>query len=343
MDIGSRKLAILATIIDDYISTGIPVGSRTISKKPGMDISSATIRNEMADLEELGFLEQPHTSAGRVPSDRAYRLYVDRLMQTQPISNEEAVIIKKHYDSHIGMLEDVIEQTAKALSDATDQIAMVLTPQLNHIEIKRIQLVKITESKVLLLVITNTGLVREVCLNVNMNISQHNLDILSNMLTKLAYNKRLSEANLYAIDPILEEFRLKREFLDSIIGSIQSSTSQKKNVILTGTKNIFNYPEYKDVERAKKFLQVLETQDMLEQLLSKAKNLEFTINIGQENEFDELKDLSVVTATYKIGGVSVGSFGVIGPTRMDYPKVLAILNYVGNSLNAILSSFIEDK
>ncbi len=342
MDIGSRKLSILATIIDDYISTGIPVGSRTISKKPGMELSSATIRNEMADLEELGFLEQPHTSAGRIPSDRAYRLYVDRLMQVQRLSDAEAGSIKNHYDAHIGILEDIIEQTAQAISSATEQIAMVLTPQLDSIEIKRIQLVKITETKVLLLIVTNTGLVEEVCLNVPPGIAQRNLDMLSNMLTDLSYDKRLSEANLYAIEPILEEFKLKREFLNSLIKNIQNNARPKKNVILTGTKNIFNYPEYQDVDRARNFLQVLETQDMLETLLSKAKNLEFSISIGKENEFEELKDMSVVTATYKIGGMSVGSFGVIGPTRMDYSKILAILNCVGNSLNTILSSFIAD-
>jgi heat-inducible transcriptional repressor len=344
VEISGRKLAILKAIIDDYIVTGIPVGSRTISKKPGMELSSATIRNEMSDLEELGFLEQPHTSAGRIPSDTAYRLYVDRLMRVAQLNPEEAGKIKEYFNLRMNEIQEVIEKTAQVLSETTEQISMVLTPQLETIELRRIQLVKIMENKALILIVTNSGLIKETIIHIPTDIGSDYLDMISNMLTEKAYNKTLQQTDLTCIREVQSQIESHTKFLNGTLEAIKKSVMPQtgKSVVLGGAKNIFNFPEYQDVEKAKNFLQVLETREMLYDMLTKATKLEFSINIGRENEFDQVKDMSVVTATYKIGGKAIGSFGVIGPTRMDYSKVLSILNHVGGSLNSILSNFLDN-
>lgn len=343
MEISGRKLAILKAIIDDYITTGIPVGSRTISKKPGMELSSATIRNEMADLEELGYLEQPHTSAGRIPSDAAYRLYVDRLMRVARLNPDETAKIKEYFNIKMSEIQEVIQKTADVLSETTSQISMILVPQIDKVEIKRIQLVKITDSRALLLIVTNSGLIKDIIITIPHNMQADSLDMISGMLTEKAYNKTLSEADLQALPEVKAMVFRHSEFMNGLLDAIHQSAQPQtgKSVVLGGAKNIFNFPEYKDIEKAKNFLQVLETREMLYDMLTKATKLEFSINIGRENEFDEMKDMSIVTATYKIGGKALGSFGVIGPTRMDYAKVLSILNHVGGSLNGILSNFLD--
>ena len=183
MELSDRKLKILKAIIDDYIDTGIPVGSRTLSKKPDLDYSPATIRNEMADLEEMGFLDQPHTSAGRTPSDKAYRLYVDRMMHIGRVTKDEALFIRNYFDTRIGEIGEVLESAAKALSDMTKHISMVTAPTLKGAKLRRIQIVKITETKALLVFVTDNGLVQDKMIHIPAAMDAHQLEILSNMLT----------------------------------------------------------------------------------------------------------------------------------------------------------------
>ena len=344
MELDARKEKILKAIIDDYILTGIPVGSRTISKKTGIEISSATIRNVMADLEDMGYLLQPHTSAGRVPSDMAYRLYVDKLMQLSRLSRDEAATINSFFSEKMLEINDVIEQTADIISKATKHISVVLAPQLKQSKLKRVQLVKISDSKVLVLIITSSGLVKEKIITVAPGLSAAYLDMLSEMLTEHLAEQSLADAETIIQTDFKGEIQTHERFFRSLLTSLHDTgeTHMKKDVILGGAQNIFNYPEYRDIDKAKVFLEVLETKDLLYKMLNQASNLEFSISIGQENDFDEMKQCSVVTATYRIGDRNLGSFGVIGPTRMDYAKVVSVLNYVGKSLNGILSGFIDD-
>ena len=345
MDLSERKLSILKAVIDDYIMTGLPIGSRTISKKHGIELSSATIRNEMADLEELGFLEQPHTSAGRVPSHKAYRFYVDRLMKVVKLNSSEAGKIKRYFEDRMSEVEQVMEKAAQVLSDTTHHISMVLKPQLKKSVIKRIQIVKITERKAILLVVTDAGLVTDTVVVVPEGITPDYMEMISNLLTdKLAF-KTLEEAETDLKCCLRDDIGLNSEFVTDIMSAIETSVEPQggKGILLGGTQNIIEYPDYMSIEKAKNFISVLQTKEMLYDMMKKASLLEFSVTIGQENEVKELRDLSVVTATYKIGGKSLGSFGVIGPTRMDYAKVISILGLVSQSLNSILSGFIEDE
>ena len=340
MELSDRKLKILKAIIDDYIDTGIPVGSRTLSKKPELDYSPATIRNEMADLEEMGFLEQPHTSAGRTPSDRAYRLYVDRLMHIDRITKDEAMFIRNYFDTRVDEISEVLTSAAKALSDATKHISMVTAPNLESVRLKRIQIVKITETKGILIFVTDNGLVQDKMINIPLAMDMHQLELLSNMLTERVQNLSLSEAEEVIRNSCMDSLKEQKLIMGEVLDAINLNR-EKKEMVFGGAQNIFNYPEYKDVSKAQHFLQLLETKDVLYKVMSAATDLEFSIRIGKENPYDDFKDMSIVTATYKNGGEKIGSFGVIGPTRMDYGRVLSVLKYVGMSLSDILSCLLQ--
>jgi len=338
--LSERKMMILKSIIDDYILTGIPVGSRSLSKKPDLDFSPATIRNEMADLEEMGYLDKPHTSAGRMPSDIAYRLYVDRLMNINQITNQEASSIRSYFNMKMNEMEQVIDLTAKVLSDLTHHISLVGAPQLDTIKIKRIQLVKLTENRALLVIVTDSGIIKDTVLAVAGGIDDDYLNMLSNVLTQNAAEKTLVEATRIIREVCCSEIGEHKALMDEIFSAIEGS--ERKDVVLGGVKNILDYPEYSDTKKARELLQLLETKDMLYDMLDMTGDLEFSIKIGSENLYEEFKNMSVVTATYRVGGNKIGSFGIIGPTRMDYGKVISVLNYVGLSLNDILSCFLEN-
>ena len=344
MELSDRKLAILKAVIDDYIMTGLPIGSRTISKKHGIELSSATIRNEMADLEELGFLVQPHTSAGRIPSHKAYRYYVDRLMKVVKLNPVEAENIKRYFQDRMSEVNEVLEKAAQALSDTTHHISMVLKPQLKQSIIKRIQFVKITERKAILLVVTDAGLVTDTVIVVPEGMSSDYMEMISRLLTEKLSQKTLEDAESDLRRSLEENLRLNKEFVDDLVTAIENSVEPQgeKGIVLGGTQNIIEYPDFMSIEKAKSFISVLQTKEMLYDMMKKATRLEFSVTIGQENEVKELQDLSVVTATYKVGGKSLGSFGVIGPTRMDYSRVISILGFVSQSLNSILSEFVEE-
>lgn len=343
MDLNERKLNILKAVIDDYIMTGLPIGSRTISRKHGIELSSATIRNEMADLEELGYLEQPHTSAGRVPSNKAYRFYVDRLMSVAKLNADEAKRIRGYFENRVSEIEQIMERAAQVLSDTTHHISMVLKPQLKKSQIRRIQIVRITEKKAILLVVTSAGLVKDTMITIPDGTTPDCLELISNMLTDKLTGKTLEEAEKDLAACVRDHVQANSRFVSDVLKVIESSVEPQgdQGIVLSGTQNIIDYPEYMSFEKAKNLVTLLETKDMLYDMMKKATQLEFSITIGKENEAQELYDMSVVTATYKIGGRALGSFGVIGPTRMDYAKIVSILGYVGNSLDSILSNFIE--
>jgi heat-inducible transcriptional repressor len=339
--LSDRKMKILKSIIDDYILTGIPVGSRSLSKKPDLDFSPATIRNEMADLEDMGYLDKPHTSAGRMPSDIAYRLYVDRLMDTNQISSQEASSIRNYFNLKMNELEQVIDMTARVLSDLTHHVSLVMAPHMEAIKVRRIQIVKLTENKALLIIITDSGIIKDTVIPVSREVEDEYMNMLSNALTQNTANKTLGEAAKIIREVCAAELGQHRELINEVFSAV-SENKDRKDIVMGGMKNILDYPEYSDTKKARELLQLLETKDMLYDMLDVQGDLEFSIKIGSENTFEEFRNMSVVTATYRVGEQKMGSFGIIGPTRMDYGKVISVLNYVGMSLNEILSCFLED-
>ena len=337
MRMDERKFLILQAIIDDYISTAMPVGSRTISRKSGVGFSPATIRNEMSDLEELGYLDQPHTSAGRIPSLKAYRLYVDQLMKVANLSEEESRNINDHLNLRTAQTEEVIRSAAKALSDATHYTSVILAPQLNTLRIKRIQFVPVTSSTALMILVTTGGIVKDAIIHVPAGLTADHLYMISKALTE-----RLHDQPVHKVREIFEqmigETSESRQLLTDVMQVVESKLAAPdgRDVVLGGTSNLLNYPEYSDVNKARNFLSVLETKDRLIPLLKQNGGMEITIRIGPETGIKELEDCSVVSATYRIGEHSQGTLGIIGPTRMNYARVISVLDYMGRALGNLL-------
>lgn len=343
MELDMRKLRILQAIIDDYILTAAPVGSRTVSKNPDISLSSATIRNVMSDLEDMGYLEQPHTSAGRIPSEKAYRLYVNNIMQRAMLTPGEQRFIQDCYSNTINKVDDIVRQTAWVLSNMTQYTSLVLAPQMNAARLRHIQLVPVTEGRALMVIVTDAGITRDYIIDVPKDITYEQLERISRILTGHLKNKRLDKVNVEDIPELFSEMEAHRQFLDGALSLMSSSAGSETKLELSGTTNMLNYPEYSDMEKARSFLSVIESKDMLTQLLTEATKVEFSITIGNENASEELKDCSIVTATYKVGGNPLGSLGVIGPTRMNYSRVLAVLKHLGGSLGNILTNMFEEE
>ena len=337
MPMDARKFRILQAIIDDYILTAIPVGSRTISKKYEMGLSSATIRNEMSDLEELGYLDQPHVSAGRIPSAKAYRLYVDQLLQSGILRSDDAASVKDHFGSRARQMEDVISRAAQVLSGMTNYTALVMSPQGRELHIRTLQLVPVSSTSALLVIVTDGGIMRDTVIRVGSDLDSDALYAISRMLTEKLSGRTLSEA-LHLLHNVQEHSPRGKQVLDGVVGFLDTvgGDTAKTKLALGGTSNILNFPEYSDVEKAKGFLSVLETKDKLIQLLENQGEMAFTVRIGPETGIPELRDCSLVTATYHLSDNTHGTIGVIGPTRMQYGRVLSILNAMGQQLSDLL-------
>jgi len=338
MSMDARKFRILQAIIDDYILTAIPVGSRTISKKYEVGLSSATIRNEMSDLEDLGYLDQPHISAGRIPSAKAYRLYVDQLLKTGRIHSADADSIRTHFSDRAGKMEDVINRAAQVLSSVTHYTSLVMSPKGGEMTIRNLQLVPVSANSALLVIVTDGGIVRDSVIHVDSDLDADALYTISRTLTEQLSGRTASEAQ-NVLRAMGKDFVAKRAVLSGISELVADVESQQSKAQLAfgGTSNILNFPEYNDVEKARTFLSLLETKDTLLQLLEQHQNVAFTVRIGPETGVPELRDCSLVTATYSLGDHNHGTIGVIGPTRMQYGRVLSVLSAMGEQLTRLLT------
>lgn len=344
MELGERKLRILKAIIDDYILTGVPVGSRTISKKYEQRLSSATIRNEMSDLEDLGYLDSPHTSAGRVPSPKAYRLYVDNLLHQLQVTqvNDQ---IAEHFEKRFQQVQDVAEYAAQTLSDATQYTSVVMThPTPDHqSRVSSVQLVWVSAGKALLVLSLDSGDVRQTLIPVGRELGMDDLYQVSRILTEQLAGAPLAEMS-ERLSAFAEQWKQHTALIGSILTRVQEAEqSEKPKVVVGGSANLLNYPEYNDVEKARKLLNMLETREKLTQLLVTTSPMEFVIRIGPETGMPETQDCSVVTASYRIRGDTMNTVGIIGPTRMQYGRVLNLLQGMGKTLSTILNTEQEDR
>lgn len=341
-----RKKRILRAIIDDYINTAEPIGSRTIARKHELGLSSATIRNEMSDLEELGFLEQPHTSAGRIPSDKGYRFYVDQLMKVEDLPLEEIENIKRALDIKINELNQLIKQASAIMSRITKYTSMAITPSVKKSALKSIQVVPVERGKALVVIVTNSGLIKHNIVKVPENLNPEFFIKISNVLHEKLTGIAIEQINLGVIREIEEEIGLSKGIVISILSDIADSLHNLDNseVFLDGATNILNFPEFRDVIKARDFLNVLDEKDTLCKLLSNQNDTrEIIIKIGNENPMDEIKECTLITATYNLGGITIGSIGVIGPTRMEYPRVISSMNYMRRRIDEEIKKLIGEE
>ncbi|MDR1570785.1 MAG: heat-inducible transcriptional repressor HrcA [Oscillospiraceae bacterium] len=341
MEMDERKLRILHAIIDDYILTAIPVGSRTITKKYDVGgLSSATIRNEMSDLEALGYLDQPHTSAGRIPSAKAYRLYVESLLQNSPqLSALEASKLRGHLRTRERQLGELIRRAADAVAGATNYTTVVAGPKALDMRVKSVQLVQVASETALMILVTDAAVFKDTTVSVDPELSPEDLFQVSRLLTDHLSGRLISDMGgcLNALLSVLgEHTRLMQTVLDAL-GRIELEATTTREIAVSGGTNILHYPEYSDTAKARAFLNALETREKLRALLTGSQSMAFTLRIGLETGMSEMEDCAVVTASYQVSGDHLGTIGVIGPARMRYGHVLSVLNCVGKSLSELLN------
>jgi len=337
MAIDKRKIQILEAIINDYINTGEPVGSRTTAKKYDLGVGSATIRNEMSDLEDMGYLEQPHTSAGRIPSSKGYRLYVDSLMQQARISEEEQLQIKKYIiDSAMLEVDKIVKQASTLLSELTNLTCVVQTPSVMKSYIKSVQLLRVDDNNLISVIVTDSGVIKNHRIKTKKIPSMEQLQVINKVINKRLVNLTIQDINLEVINNLKSDLMGYDDLFNAIVPVLYETLKEDNSseIFMEGTTNIFNYPEYNNIDNAKQILNLLYNKDYVVELLAPKGGL--SIKIGDENYIPEAKNCSVISAQYSLGDRPMGTIGLIGPRRINYSRVIAIMAQVMKELNDAL-------
>ena len=336
MDSEDRKAVILKAIIKNYMETGEPVGSRTISKLPELNLSSATIRNEMSDLEEMGYILQPHTSAGRIPSDKGYRFYVDEILREKEIETEE---FKDLMFKKVDRLETLLKQLAKIIARDTNYAAMISGPSIHSNKVKFLQLSKMDRFKLLLVTVAEGNIINNKIIDIDSEISDSEILNLNLLINTSLNGLTIEEINLGIMNKLRADAGVYGDIVDKVlreVAAVFESATDNLEIYTSGTTNIFKYPEISDREKASRLVNAFEEKDKLKEILSDVNEgceNGVKVYIGNEVPVSDMKDLSVVTANYEIGEGLRGTIGIVGPKRMDYEKVLKTIRTVMASLD----------
>ena len=332
MDLTERQLNILKAIVKDYVETAEAVGSRTISKKYDFGISAATIRNEMSDLEDMGYLVQPHTSAGRIPTKKGYMLYVDSLMGNRELEEHEKEMLRKCVENNFNRVDDLLDELSKILSSITNYTTVAVYDRNRGLRtIKHIQLVSLSPEKILLILVADNGEIKSREFDIFVELPQAKLNVISNSLSNKLSGKKFSELDEEMIAYIKYEIGEYSEIVDDLVYLLNADSDYK--ISMNGATNIFNYPEFSDMVKAKSFLNMLEERESLAKMIRTKGIQKDNLNIVIGNGDDVSTDLSIITATYNVQDDLQGKISFIGPTRMDYSKVYSILNYMSMLLD----------
>ena len=326
-------------MVDDYIATAQPVSSKSITEKYMQGISSATVRSELAGLEELGYLNQLHTSSGRVPSIEAYKLYVTELMDKSGLTRKEVGEIRRAFTTHADNLETVVQNAVKVISQLTDYTSVGIATHSGREKIVKLDIFRYKPDQALLLLVTENTLIRDKILSIPESMTDEQVKEASRLAARLFTGKELGEI-IKLGGMVSDEFASYREIFDSVMNAIEEYVEKDTTgVVMEGEGKILNHPEYNnDSEKVKNFLSVVTSKDRLKDLLTEGNDdIEINIKIGGEDG-DIPQDCSMVTASYSAGGVNIGTYGVIGPLRMDYQKVVSVLEGVGRILEDILTN-----
>ena len=340
MELDERKKQILYAVIKTYLETGEPVGSRTLSKYSELNVSPATIRNEMADLEDLGYLMQPHTSAGRIPSDKGYRFYVDRMLENEKkeVNEMKEVLIEK-----ADKIERMLKQAARSLAVNTNYASMISAPQIHGTKLKFIQLSKMDENRIIAVVVAEGNLIKNQIIEVKEQLDDEALFKLNMLLNTSLNGLTVGEINLAIITKLKEEAGDHSDIVSVVIDAVAEAIKPDEDleIYTSGAKNIFKYPELADNERASEIITAFEEKKQLTEIVYETMNKDeadskgIQVYIGDESPMATMKDCSVVTATYELGEGMKGTIGIIGPKRMDYDKVVKTLKSLTGQIDAI--------
>ena len=346
--LGERKVKILDAIIRNYLATGEPVGSRTISKYRDLNLSSATIRNEMSDLEELGYIVQPHTSAGRIPSDKGYRFYVDHLMEEK---DREVKEMKDFVIEKTEKMDQVLKQVAKMLANNTNYATLVSAPTYSANKIKFIQLSNVDESHILAVIVLNSNIVKNQMIEVEEQLDNETILKLNILLNTALNGLSLQEINLGTIAKLKEQAGIHSTIVGDVLDALAQTLSENEDlqIYTSGATNILKYPELSDAESATNLLSTFEEKDELLNLVTESlsddqneKGNGIQVYIGNEAPVQTMKDCSIVTATYDLGEGVKGTIGIVGPKRMDYENVVDNLKNLKSQLDGIFEKNKQD-
>ncbi|OPA78383.1 heat-inducible transcriptional repressor HrcA [Paenibacillus selenitireducens] len=332
-----RQRMILNAIVDDYIRSAEPVGSRSISKRGEVSYSPATIRNEMSDLEELGFLEQPHTSAGRIPSHKGYRYYVDHLVQFGTLLPTELEMMKSFFAEKLNATEQVIQHAATILANMTNYTSIVLGPEMFSTSLRHFQLLPLTDTTAVAIVVTNTGHVENKTVTLPAGISSSDLEQMVNLLNHKLVGVPLYKLKSQLFSEVGDEMSRHVSQYEELIGIVENvlKSDEENRVFLSGATNMLTQPEFKDVDKVKTILDLLDETPTLLKMISSAQN-GIQVRIGTENNHQAINNCSLITATYTMDGEAMGTIGILGPTRMEYGKVIGLLDFLSKNMTAVL-------
>ncbi|MDP4083454.1 MAG: heat-inducible transcriptional repressor HrcA [Bacillota bacterium] len=338
-----RQLLILQVIVDDFIRSAQPVGSRSLSKKKEISFSSATIRNEMADLEELGFIEKTHTSSGRVPSESGYRYYVDHLLAPQVLNQQEIAVLKSVFAEKIFEFEKIIQKSAKILSELTNYTSIVLGPAVSINKLKRIQIIPLNRETATAIFVTDTGHVENRTFHLPASIDASELEKTVNILNERLLDVPLDELNNKIYKEVASLLRQHIENVDLMMYTIAETFKMPINekLFFGGKTNILSQPEFHDVKKIRALLNMIEQEERVSELIRK-NSAGIHVKIGRENQNVAMEDCSLITATYSIGTEKLGTIAILGPTRMEYSRVISLLQFLSKDLSTVLTKLYQN-
>lgn len=330
-----RKKKVLQAIVEEYINTAEPVSSGTISKGHGLDYSSATIRNDMAQLESIGFLDKPHTSSGRVPSAKGYRYYVNELLKEDNLSLEEIKYIQKKLKVKVNEIEDLTKAATTTLSEITHYTTVAVGPKADKQIIEEIKFVSLGKRMLMVVIVTDSGLVKETIIKFDEDITDSQVDTLNSLFNARLKGKPLSKIDKPMAEYIFSEVHYSVGIMKAIIEQINKIVDEEdSSIILEGAKNSFDLPEFKSMKVAKNFVNLLDTKEEMLDIFNSGDAEDINVFIGDENdENSNLKDFSIITFKHTMGDKDLGTIGIIGPKRMDYAKVIAVMKYISKKIN----------
>jgi heat-inducible transcriptional repressor len=337
-----RQLLILQVIIDEFIRNAQPVGSRSLSKKDEITFSSATIRNEMSDLEELGFIEKTHTSSGRVPSEQGYRYYVDHLLSPQKLKQDDMRMVKSVFAERIYELEKIVQKSAKILSEITNYTSIVLGPKVKDNKLRKIQIVPLSPGTAVAIIITDTGHVENKMISLPPSFDLNEIEKMANILNERLVGVPLTELKDKIYKEVAMLLRQHISNYDAIINALAGTLniSQSEKLFFGGKTNMLRQPEFHDIDKVRSLLSMIEQEQGIYELI-KGNPAGIHVKIGRENKNIVLEDCSLITATYSIGEEQVGTIAILGPTRMEYSRVISLLTLFSNDLSTLLTRLYQ--
>ena len=331
--LNDRKKKVLQAIVEEYVNTAEPVSSSSLVNNYGLDYSSATIRNEMAELEKMGFLDKTHTSSGRIPSEKGYRFYVDELIKEDNISLEEIKYISSKLKTKVNEIEELTQITANTISEVTHYATVSIGPKNEAQTIEEIKFVLLGSRMVLTVILTDSGLVKETIIKFDEDITDNQVQTLNLMFNNKLKGRPLDEIKGNLEEYLYDEMSYSVKVIKPIIEQIKKVLAEEDQLRLESTNKAFDLPEFNSLEITKNFINILDTKDLMADILNTGLAQDINVYIGEESEKEELKDFSIVTFKHRVGNKDLGTIGIIGPKRMDYSKVISVMKYISKKLN----------